>query len=185
MVRASSWLAILLPCLAGGACSDESHACTEIGCNDSAGFILHGDTWENGAYALSIWFDDAVYSCSFTMPDIIDSATGQGVTIPVPCTPELDASLDAVVTCTTHDDGSSSSQVCTPVPGHYYLSVQTPVLAESLSVSVTLNGERYFEASQQLTYVSSQPNGPSCEPTCHNATAELQVIHPLGPQPQP
>jgi hypothetical protein len=126
-------------------------------------------------YAVNVRFDDAAYACHFTLPDAIDSATGQRATIPIDCAPELDASLDAVVTCTTHSDGSSSSQICTPIPGRYYLSAQTPTLAESLSVSVTLDGEPYFDQALPLSYRVNQPNGPSCEPTCRTATVDFHV----------
>jgi len=176
MVRVSRWLMLVFFALGPDACV-EPHACTEMGCVDSAGFTLHppDDQWEDGVYALDVTFDDAAYACHFTLPDAIDSATGQGVAIPLDCAPELDASLDAVVTCTTHSDGSSSSQTCTPIPGRYYLSVQTLTLAKSLSVSVTLDGGPYFAQSLALSYTVSQPNGPSCEPTCRNATAVFHV----------
>jgi hypothetical protein len=176
MVRVSRCVALLTAGICADACV-ESHACTEIGCSESAGFTLHppGDQWADGVYAMDVTFDAAAYACTFDIPDAIDSAIGPGVPIPVACTPKLDASLDAVVMCTTHSDGSSSSQVCTPIPGRYYLSVRTPTLAESLSVTVTLGGEPYFEDSLKLSYVVSQPNGPSCEPTCRNASADFHV----------
>jgi len=182
MVRAARWSAILLSGLVGGACLEEPRACTDMGCIDSAGFILNAD-WEGGVYAMTVRFDADIYSCTFTLPDLIDSAVGQGITIPIPCTPELDASLDAVVTCTTHSDGNSSSQICTPVPGRYYLSAQTTTLADSLSVTVTRDGKTYFEGAQPLAYTVYQPNGPSCDPSCRNATAVFQVEYPVAPQP--
>ena len=179
MVRVSRYVSVVALSLCADACV-EAHGCTEIGCVDSAGFTLHapGDEWDAGAYALAIKFDDEAHECTFTMPDAIDSATGQGVAIPIDCAPELDASLDAVVTCTTHSDGSSSSQTCTPIPGRYYLSVQTSTLAAALSVSVTLNGAYYLEKTQPLSYTTHQPNGPDCEPTCRNAGVEFYVGAP-------
>ncbi|HEX5099362.1 MAG TPA: hypothetical protein VFV94_07665 [Polyangiaceae bacterium] len=178
MVRLARYVGVLGLSLGADAC--EAHGCTEMGCMDSAGFTLHapGDEWAPGAYELAIDFDETAHSCTFTMPDAVDAAGGQGVAIAVACTPKLDAWLNAVVTCTTHSDGSSSSQSCTPIPGRYYLSVQTSTLATSLSVSVTLDGADYFSATHALTYKASQPNGPDCEPICRNATVEFFADSP-------
>jgi len=177
------WLARYVGVLGLSLCADacvEAHGCTEIGCVDSAGFTLRvpGDEWEAGTYDLAIEFDETAHSCSFTMPDAIDSESGQGVAIPVACTPQLDAWLNAVTMCTTHSDGSSSSQTCTPIPGRYYLSVRTSTLAASLTVSVTLDGADYFSETHALTYTASQPNGPDCEPICRNATVEFFADSP-------
>ena len=192
MARVSRRLGALALGLCVCACHESqsgkmSHSCTEKGCLDSAGFRLHppDDVWPDGVYALDVAFDDDAYSCAFTVPDAIDAATDlDAYTFPVHCSPDFSdgfifgAFLDAVMASITHRDGSSKRETWTQIPGFYYLTVRTRKLAQSFSVTVTLDAEPYFDASEPLYYEKNQPNGADCEPTCHNAQTELYVTAP-------
>ena len=191
MVRVSCWIGTLALGLSVHACQEPEsgkapHSCTEKGCLDSARFTLHPpeDVWQNGVYALDITFDDAAYFCAYTIPDAIDSAQNKDFRIPIHCAPDLDgpgifgATLEPVVVSITHSDGSSRSQTHTAIPGSYYLSVLTPTLAKSVSVTITLDAEPFFAASEPFSYVLNQPNGSDCEPTCHSGFVEFRVPVP-------
>jgi len=160
-------------------CVEES--CTEIGCQDQASFTVHAanDTWEEGPYALGISFDGvATTSCSFTMPP--DPAT-VGWSAPLDCSPALDAvafqaRLEQVMACTTSGNGSQSSATCTPVAGRYYVAVMTTTMPVSVRVTLARAAEDpYFSETKSFVYSVAQPNGPSCEPTCRQGSAEFRV----------
>jgi hypothetical protein len=160
-------------------CVEES--CTEIGCQDQASFTVHAadDAWEAGEYGLGISFDGvATTSCHFVMPP--DPAT-PGALEPLDCSPALDAvsfqaHLEQVTACVTSDNGHDSSSSCTPVPGRYHLSVMTTTMPASVSVTLARGAaEPYFGETQSFRYATAQPNGPSCEPTCRQGSAEFHV----------
>ena len=170
MVRA--FFLLLVPLAVLTACSKE---CTTVGCSNGAGVtILTADgTWVDGNYALEVDFDDAAYACTFTTPD--DAPDESGNWHALDCSPTLDAFLAPVIACESHNYGMSSSQTCGPVPDQFYVQVRTTGTPKSLHVVLTRDDETVIDDTRTLGYASVQPNGPDCDPTCQQASAQLVV----------
>jgi len=172
MVRAFSTL-VFLAGVVLGSCAEE-HACTEVGCSDQASFTLRpaGSHWDDGAYALEVTFDDARYSCAFAVPDALPTA---GSWQPLDCTPALEVYLTPEVECEEHKNGDTVSQVCTPIPGQYYLQGSIQGTPATLEVALQRDSATLLDETRTLAYQATQPNGPECEPTCRQASSDFTL----------
>jgi len=159
-------------------CTTES--CTDIGCQNQASFTVRApdDTWQAGDYTLGVSFDGGTtITCHFGMPP---EAAPVSLT-PLSCAPAsapglVQVYLQPVTTCTTTDNGHDSSQSCTPVAGRFYLSVTTTAMPVSAGVTLALgDADPHFTETKSFAYSVTQPNGPSCEPTCRQGVAEFRV----------
>ncbi|HEX2672935.1 MAG TPA: hypothetical protein VHM25_18755 [Polyangiaceae bacterium] len=171
MVRKLSILAAALALVVAGSCSEPT-ACTDVGCSDQASFTIRppGSHWDEGAYSLQVKFDDAVYSCSFTLPDALP---GTGSWQALDCTPALQAYLTPEVDCEEHKNGDSVSQVCTPIPDQYYLQASSTGTPATLAVTLQRDDTTLLEETRALSYRATQPNGPECGPTCQQASTDF------------
>jgi hypothetical protein len=82
-----------------------------------------------------------------------------------------------------HVDGGSafSSSVCMPDSPPSRLTVTIDLTAQgthdgdqvSLRVRSVASDQVIVDVTRNVTYGASTPNGPDCEPTCHNAKVDL------------
>jgi hypothetical protein len=147
------------------------HECSTESCTDHASVTLNpnGGIWVDGDYSLEVEFDDAAYSCTFTMPD--DAPDETGTRKAIDCTPTLEAFLAPFVRC-DQNNGMSSIDDCNPqpVPSKYYLEVLSPGTPNKVHVVLTRGAEIVSDYTRDnLYYVTVQPNGPECAPTCRQA----------------
>jgi hypothetical protein len=155
------------------ACSgDETHACTDVGCADGASFTLRPPLshWYDGAYSLEVTFDSTVHDCSFSVPDDLPEG---GSWQPLTCTPALSVFLTPEVDCQEQHDGNNASQVCTPVPEKYFVQGSTGGTPATLHVRMLRDEAVVADETEPLSYSATQPNGPECGPTCHQASVDL------------
>jgi hypothetical protein len=174
MVRAF-WFLVGFPFVAAQGC--EKHSCTDIGCSDGAFFEIKtaDGTWPDGAYTLELSAGGVTHTCSMTLPDDLPSG---GSIASIPCLPPvgyLGVSLYPITNCTAEGNGNSGGQTCTPIPGHYTLRGSLPGTPSTLGVRVTRDDGLLTEQTLPLTYTTSQPNGPDCEPVCRQASVELEL----------
>jgi len=175
MVRVALF-SILAVLVSAQACEME-HSCTDVGCVDGAWFELKtaDGTWPNGAYAVELSADGVTHTCPMTLPDDLPAAGG---ITSIPCEPAvgyLGVMLQGDAVCTEHKDANSVSQTCTPIPGHYTLQGSLPGTPSTLGVRVTRDDSLLLEQTQPLTYTSTRPNGPDCEPVCRQASVEFEL----------
>ena len=72
-------LSLVLAALTGG-CIALSH-CTEMGCMGSYSLSFEADGWEDGEYALDVFFDELVATdCAFTLP-LAEQVNCEGATV--------------------------------------------------------------------------------------------------------
>jgi hypothetical protein len=143
-----------------------------MGCNDQASFTIRppDSHWDDGVYSLQVQFDDAAYSCTFTLPEALPA---EGSWQALDCTPWLQAYLTPEVHCEEHTNGDSSSQVCSPIPDQYYLQASSAGTPASLSVTLQRDSDTMLDETQTLSYSATQPNGPECGPTCRQASIDF------------
>ena len=173
MLRALS-CSLLVLFLSAQAC-EGAHSCTAIGCIDQVSFQIETSdgTWPDGAYTLELTAGSASYTCSMNLPHDLPVPGGNTT---IPCQPPVGYTgvyLRTDMTCTEHRDQNSVSQTCTPIPGHYTLVGSVPGTPSTLGVRVTRDEVLLLEQTLPLTYSTSRPNGPDCEPVCRQASVEV------------
>jgi hypothetical protein len=176
-------IALALPALAGPGCMDKTQSCTEVGCIDQATVELRTTTgaWVSGTYELTIDLGGAMASCALAVPDS-PSATG---VVSAACTSRLTLDFAADTQCqagpsTGSGPNSAVSETCTPVPGHFHQTLTVPGTPANVALTLTRDGHSLLDTSVALTYQTAQPNGPACDPTCHQAAAQLSVPAETG-----
>jgi hypothetical protein len=74
-----------------------------------------------------------------------------------------------------YEDEDSQSQSCTPIPDQYYLEVWLEGTPATADVVLARDGTGLIDESVSFEYNASRPNGPECDPLCHQAAYELDV----------
>lgn len=135
-------------------CSDVCTAtfeCSEAGCNDGIELELYsGASFDPGTYEVEIVHDGDASTCTFVISE------GLGCELP-PCVPDTTCNASFGLTV-------SPPQITMPLP-----------LAETLSVSVAVDGDVRVEATPPLAYELVAPNGAGCLPVCGVATLTVDV----------
>jgi hypothetical protein len=175
--------ALALPELASSGCSIETHACSDVGCVDQATLELRSPTgaWTGGTYELTLDLAGGQASCDLVLP-ASPPATGA---IDAKCTSLVSLTFAADMQCQagpTMGSGPNAavSETCTPVPGHFHQTLTVPGTPPHVGLTLARDGHSVLDTSVDLTYQVSQPNGPTCDPTCHQASAQLSIAADLG-----
>lgn len=130
--------------------------CTLVGCSSGVSVTLTSSAWQDGDYTLELTSDGQREQCSFRVPTIVNVDSS----VPVSCS-------------------GGSSRVWLDVNGRdaHQIVIHASVAAEPkvLGLGLSRDGSVVFTHSDMPSYVTSQPNGPDCEPTCRSATLEFSV----------
>jgi hypothetical protein len=169
----SSPLVAALAGLALASCSASpfsSGACTEIGCIDQfhATVTSASGAVPNGTHVLTVTADGATASCTFSVPG---QTSAGGGTFQPQCPPPILAAITRAQSCTTTQTSTTSSVQCTPIPDHFAEEISISGAPVTLHVSLTVNGAVVLDRTTTPSYVATRPNGPGCEPLCHQASA--------------
>ena len=148
-------LALLLaPLLLACGKTEDTAACTEIGCQDGLFIELNRLTWEPGVWTVSLTSDGVNTTCTATIP--LDSTT------PSSC----DRTGYQLTTAGSSLDVSEQAITDLYIPS---------IDIAQVTIIVEHDGVEVFSDSVQPSYQTSQPNGPDCEPTCTSANASLTL----------
>jgi hypothetical protein len=159
--------AALLASCGSGSGPSGAHACTLVGCSDQLTATLRdaNGSLPSGMQTLTVTADGATTMCSFTLP----LAANQSPQCPSPL-------LVLVIqdrTCVTTGDGSYMMQTCTPVPGKFSEQIMLMSKPATVHFTATVDGTTYLDETVTPTYVTTQPNGPGCDPICSQAGVSL------------
>ena len=151
-------LAAALFALAVVASGCATHECTEMGCTNGLWIDLRSASgrWQTGTYHVGITADGASITCSATIP--LSQGTG-----------------GANTTCSSSDVRLGLSGSMLPVEAQAISDVTFTTSPASVSIVITRDGQPFGSTTLTPTYVTSQPNGPECEPTCRGAHATIDV----------
>ncbi|HTU63494.1 MAG TPA: hypothetical protein VMF89_33760 [Polyangiales bacterium] len=153
------------------------HGCTEASCSDYVAIDLAfaDHRWPDGAYKLEVQFEDAQHkhTCAFSWPE---AQPARGSSTVVPCEPsDLEASLLQDTKCMEQRTSDAVSQSCVPLEGQYTLRLSLFATPPGVALHVTRDGEPLKDVSFDLEYAEERPNGPDCDPLCHESSQELQL----------
>jgi hypothetical protein len=71
--------------------------------------------------------------------------------------------------------GTGSANECQAVAGEFEEYVLLPGTPSSVRLQQSADGNVLLDQTLTPTYKIDQPNGASCGPTCHEASAELTI----------
>lgn len=132
--------------------------CTTIGCSD--GFHLRiaaPNGWKPGAYVFTVVSDGAEQVCEGGLPL-------------QPCgTPSIVCKGQGAAPQITE------SGCALPANAHGFGDIVLPAGPAKISLKITRGGAVLVEQELAPTYVTTRPNGPSCEPICRQASAAVTL----------
>ncbi|MBK8172982.1 MAG: hypothetical protein IPK60_21980 [Sandaracinaceae bacterium] len=131
--------------------SSGSHACTLIGCEDGFGVAFDARDWPGGDYVVTVDADGQARTCTVTLPY---------------------ATVETGATCS---DGLrlDTSGSALPASEHEILGLHVTDTPASLTVTITRDSVMLATESFTPSYITTQPNGPGCEPVCTQANATM------------
>ena len=125
--------------------------CPLLGCQDGLQVGFTAAAWPAGVWSVQLETAGATRSCSVSLPF---------------------ASVNVAPVCVgSMTLGTSGSAL--PADQHKLTGVQLPDTPTQITLTVQHDGATVATKNLQPTYVTSQPNGPECEPTCNQGTAQL------------
>lgn len=131
-------------------------ACTEMGCEDGLAVrVTPTAGWPAGAYTFTIEADGETTACTGALP--------------------LPACGTAAITCDKPGVQIGESGCALEPSAHAFGDITFTSSPASVSVAVERDGEPVGAQSWTPSYRTVQPNGPSCPPTCSNASVELAL----------
>lgn len=166
---------LLALCLMGlPGCSSAGHSCTAMGCGNDVTltFVSTDDTWAEGQYHLTLVVDSATYVCTAEPPDAALDIRRVECDAPLGT---MTLAWRSVTDCVEHRSANSVSQTCTSVPDKFTLEAALQGTPKQVQVKLTRNDAPLLDQSVSLTYETTQPNGPDCEPVCKQAAVKIDV----------
>ncbi len=131
--------------------------CTEIGCVDGFRVDFHKDHWEPGSYSFHIEADGEVSDCTGNLP--------------------LKAcSSESNLTCTGSKRFIIAEVGCAMAPEQQsFNEIHFEGAPKQVTISISHDGSELVKQIFEPEYTDSQPNGPGCEPICHQASATMTL----------
>jgi len=158
--RATAAIVVLLCACARspGAPGPNSKMCTEIGCADGLTITMaKGSPWEPGAYTFAFELDGAPVTCTGALP-LKACDAGPSLT----CDPSGRVQI-------------AESGCALPPDQHGFSDIRVPTAVTKVKLAIARDGQalRSFEFAPK--FVETRPNGPDCEPVCHQAAERVDL----------
>jgi hypothetical protein len=152
-----------------GASPFKSTVCTEIGCRDQfqASVTSASGGVPSGTHVLEVTADGTKTTCTFTVPLAMTAAGG---VLSPQCPTPLTVNIVQAQTCTTTETPTVKTQNCAPVPGQFSEQLSLDGAPVDVHVRLTVDGTVVVEQTTRPSYVAMRPNGPGCDPLCHQAS---------------
>jgi hypothetical protein len=153
--------------VAGLAAACETKVCTLRGCQDQLhATITSGDgSIPPGMHLVEVTADGATLSCTFQVPSGAGTAAAQ-------CPSGLQVLVGQRSDCTDIDTGSARVLECRPIPGSFFEDITVIGQPRVVRVRVIVEGAVVLDRTESPTYEEALPNGPGCDPTCHQASVQ-------------
>jgi hypothetical protein len=126
-----------------------------------------------GTHQIDVTADGVTLSCTFTFPA---QKLPNGFDASPQCPPGLTVRVGPATMCTPLPPAAGVSGLrCEPILGQTQETITVPGTPVQVRVRQTVDGAVVLDQSVTPVYATNQPNGPGCEPTCHQAGAEWSL----------
>ena len=159
-----------------GGCSslDETRFCTAVGCRNqvAATVTVNATVVPAGTHTVVVTADGVIGSCTFPFPPA-DPTVGVGTG--EQCSSGLSLVVWLTTVCTTTQSGIVTSSQCEPIVGNFTETITINGTPTTLRIQQLVGGTVISDKTVSPSYVTNQPNGPCCEPTCHQAGVAWKI----------
>ena len=132
--------------------------CTEIGCENGLRMALtKASPWVPGTYVFAFELDGKPVECKGALP-LQPCDAGSSLS----CTP------DSVVQV-------GESGCALPPEQHGFSDITVRGEPKQVTLKILLDDKPLASTDVTPNFLSSQPNGPGCEPTCRTASSEVAI----------
>jgi hypothetical protein len=154
-----------------------SKACGLVWCRDQfhATVASADGSIPSGTHLLEVTADGVTISCTFQIPLAMQP---RGGTVAPRCPTGLEVFIGQESTCTETTTGSNKSLSCVPIPGRFFEDITVTGKPAQVLVRLSVDGAVVLDRIETPGYVSSEPNGPGCDPTCQQASAQWMLSAP-------
>jgi hypothetical protein len=154
----------------------QSHSCSDVYyfCNQTTVTLqAANDAWMPGTYTLALELDGTPVQCTV---DVTDPPPASGVAGVCGLDSPLRVRLETVNSCPPPvcDQTACRGTTCTPIPGHFQMTLVITSLPARLGVELSLGGNTVLSQTIAPKQTTTEPNGAGCG-TCTNASATLSV----------
>ncbi len=132
-------------------------ACTDIGCQNGLRLTWPQGPWKPGAYSVEVTLDGTKVTCEGQLPL---AACDSG--------PTFHCSSGASLRL-------GESGCALPPAQHGLAGIDIDTAPAQVRIVVRRDGVEVSAQELAPKYTDSRPNGPQCEPVCHQASAELPL----------
>jgi len=152
-------------------------ACTLRGCQDQFHVtVARADgSIPSGTHLVEVTADGTTISCTFQVP--LAQQPGGGSAAPQ-CPQGLGVFIGQASSCTETDSGTTKSQTCVPIAGHFFEDITVIGKPTQVHVRMTVDGAAVLDRTETPVYQLNQPNGPGCDPVCQQASAQWTFSAP-------
>jgi hypothetical protein len=151
------------------------HSCTDVGCRSGVTVTVRpvAGTFPPGSHEVDIIAgSDPVVRCTFELSD--NRSPNVGVT--GVCTGNaVSVSVSPRSACTETVTDNARSLSCVPIPGQYEEVLTIDGTPSSVRILQRTSASTIIDRELAPTYKDTRPNGPDCDPLCHQATAEWEL----------
>jgi hypothetical protein len=152
-----------------------SQTCGAVGCADRfhATVVSTAGDVPSGRHVVEVTADGTTTSCTFQVPPHAESSA---VTVGGECPSGLAVFIGRGNTCTETEAASSSGRTCSSV--NFFEDISVSGRPTQLRVRLTVDGVVMFDRTETPAYNPTEPNGPGCPPTCHQAFVHWTFVAP-------
>lgn len=145
-----------------------SKSCATSGCIDqfSATVSVNGNTLATGTHTITVTTDGKTDVCTFTFP--LQTLPGGGFASPQ-CTGNVQMIVVPAKICTETQTATTRTLTCDPVADRFQEIITVSGVPKAVHAQQSVGGNVILDQSVSPKYKTSQPNGPDCDPTCHQA----------------
>ena len=174
MNRATISLVRLATAIVVAAAGCSSKVCTEVGCQDQFSARITAATafFPSGAHTVTVTADGVSLSCTFQYP--APALSGGGAVAPA-CSPGLLMGVGPATVCTEVRHENAVELRCEPVPGQLVETISVFGTPANVRLQQSAGGALLVDHSASPAYATVRPNGPECDPVCHQAAIELAL----------
>ena len=158
----------VITCSSKGTSSSQEMVCTNLNCEDlfAAQVLLNSNSVPSGMHTLTVVADGVTASCTFPFPpDFSNNSGGK-------CSGNLSVVVQAAETCQSGAGDGAITEQCDSLPGQFTELIVLKGTPASVQVQQATGGSLILDESVMPSYLTNEPNGPGCPPTCEQATAQ-------------
>jgi len=155
-------------------------SCTLEGCQDQFHATVRSvdGSMLPGTHVLEVTADGITLTCTYKVP-LEKLPSGQTALPQCPAGLSVSIGQDCVSETSQFDGGVSIT--CKPIPNGFFEVITLTGKPAQIHLRLTVEGVVALDKTEAPTYATLQPNGPGCDPICHQASVTWSFAAAASP----